>query len=72
MLRGAGLEILERNYRCKLGEIDLVCQDGDTLVFVGGSLSQPAPATPRRPRRSPPPSSGACCVRPSTTCSAIA
>ena len=26
--------ILARNYRCALGEIDLVCADGDTLVFV--------------------------------------
>ncbi|MEP5764455.1 MAG: YraN family protein [Halieaceae bacterium] len=34
MLLGAGLEILERNYRCKLGEIDLICSDGKALVFV--------------------------------------
>ena len=33
-LRDAGLSILERNFRCKLGEIDLVCQDGKSLVFV--------------------------------------
>lgn len=29
-----GLKILARNYRCRGGEIDLVCQDGATLVFV--------------------------------------
>lgn len=29
-----GLQLLERNYRVKGGEIDLVCQDGTTLVFV--------------------------------------
>ncbi len=34
MLRRAGLTLITRNYRCKLGEIDLVCRDGDTLVFV--------------------------------------
>ncbi len=34
LLRDAGLKIITRNYRCKLGEIDLVCRDGETLVFV--------------------------------------
>jgi putative endonuclease len=29
-----GLEILARNYRCRLGEIDLVAREGDTTVFV--------------------------------------
>lgn len=29
-----GLIILARNYRCRGGEIDLVCRDGTTLVFV--------------------------------------
>ncbi|HTH40488.1 MAG TPA: YraN family protein [Rhodocyclaceae bacterium] len=29
-----GLRVLTRNYRVKGGEIDLVCADGDTLVFV--------------------------------------
>jgi putative endonuclease len=33
-LRSLGYEILERNYRCRLGEIDLVARDGDVLVFV--------------------------------------
>ncbi len=33
-LEGRGLTILVRNYRCRLGEIDLVARDGDTLVFV--------------------------------------
>lgn len=33
-LRGQGLTILERNYRCRVGEIDVVARDGDTLVFV--------------------------------------
>ncbi len=34
LLRRAGLTLIARNYRCKLGEIDLVCRDGNTLVFV--------------------------------------
>ena len=29
-----GLNLLERNYRCRFGEIDLIMQDGDELVFV--------------------------------------
>ena len=29
-----GLAILGRNYRTRLGEVDLVARDGDTLVFV--------------------------------------
>ena len=27
-------EIVERNYRCNVGELDIVAIDGDTLVFV--------------------------------------
>ncbi len=33
-LTRAGLQLLERNYRCRLGEIDLIMRDGATLVFV--------------------------------------
>lgn len=33
-LQQQGLSLLERNYRCRGGEIDLVMQDGTTLVFV--------------------------------------
>ncbi|MBL8397147.1 MAG: YraN family protein [Candidatus Accumulibacter sp.] len=29
-----GVRIVARNYRCRGGEIDLVCRDGRTLVFV--------------------------------------
>jgi putative endonuclease len=29
-----GLEVVERNYRVRGGEIDLICQEGTTLVFV--------------------------------------
>jgi len=30
----SGLRILQRNYRCRRGEVDLIAWDGDTLVFV--------------------------------------
>ena len=33
-LEGRGLTIVARNYRCRLGEIDLVARDGATTVFV--------------------------------------
>jgi putative endonuclease len=33
-LESKGLTILERNYRCRLGEIDLVAREGGTTVFV--------------------------------------
>jgi len=33
-LERQGLAIVDRNYRCRAGEIDLVDRDGPTLVFV--------------------------------------
>ena len=33
-LTGKGFEILEKNYRCRIGEIDLIARDGEYLVFV--------------------------------------
>jgi putative endonuclease len=33
-LRAHGLDILKQGYRCRLGELDLVCRDGTTLVVV--------------------------------------
>ena len=33
-LQHEGLILIERNYRCRFGEIDLVMQDGVTLVFI--------------------------------------
>ncbi|GAB4444222.1 MAG: YraN family protein [Rhodocyclaceae bacterium] len=33
-LEARGLTVLRRNYRCRGGEIDLVCAHGETLVFV--------------------------------------
>ena len=58
LLARHGLAIVARNYRTRLGEIDLVAREGDTLVFVevrlrsgpgyGGAL---ASITPRKRRR---------------------
>jgi putative endonuclease len=33
-LRSRGLRTIERNYRCRGGEIDLIMRDGRTVVFV--------------------------------------
>lgn len=33
-LRARGLRLLQRNFSCRLGEIDLVMEDRDTVVFV--------------------------------------
>lgn len=33
-LQQHGLTLLQQNYRCRYGEIDLIMQDGATLVFV--------------------------------------
>lgn len=33
-LQKQGLELVETNFRCKAGEIDLIMRDGGTLVFV--------------------------------------
>ena len=33
-LQTHGLHLVQRNYRCKLGEIDLVMRDRELLVFV--------------------------------------
>lgn len=33
-LKKLGYKILETNYRCPLGEIDLIALDGDVIVFV--------------------------------------
>lgn len=34
LLRRNGLRVIARNWRCGPLELDLVCEDGDTLVFV--------------------------------------
>lgn len=41
-LAARGLREVARNYRCRLGEIDLVCEDGAALVFVEVRLRRDA------------------------------
>lgn len=54
VVEAAGMTVLDRNWRCRDGEIDLVARDGDALVFVEvktrSSLScgVPAAAVDRR------------------------
>jgi putative endonuclease len=60
-LSARGLTLLARNLRCKAGEIDLVCQDGELLVMVevrlragpsfGGALASVTPSKQRKLRR---------------------
>jgi putative endonuclease len=57
-LRGLGFEVLARNWRDRTGELDLVCAQGETSVFVevktraAGSLASPAEAvTPAKRAR---------------------
>lgn len=33
-LERQGLVLIERNYRCRAGEVDLIMRDGECLVFV--------------------------------------
>ena len=33
-LKGEGYQIIERNYRCLFGEVDIVAKDRDMIVFV--------------------------------------
>lgn len=57
-LKARGLYILERNYRVKGGEIDLIARDGEVTVFVevrlrrsaafGGASASITPAKRRR------------------------
>ncbi len=59
-LQARGLRLLQQNYRCRQGEIDLVMQDGAQLVFVevrmrssdhaGGAAASVSSAKQRRLR----------------------
>src|SRR4051812_47993524 len=41
LLRRAGLRLVERNWRCRLGEIDLIAEEGETLVFAEVRMRSP-------------------------------
>jgi len=61
-LHAQGLTLLERNFLCKAGEIDLIMMEGPTLVFVevrqrasarfGGAVYSVTPAKQQRLLRS--------------------
>jgi putative endonuclease len=40
-LERGGMRIVERNYRCPAGEIDLIAMDGSTVTFVEVKLRHP-------------------------------
>ena len=57
-LTKSGLRVLDRNWRCREGEIDIVARDGDALVFCevktrrGLGFGHPAESvTPRKQQR---------------------
>ena len=56
-LTSIGYKILKTNYRCSLGEIDLIAREGDTLAFVeiktrrNNPLGQVKEAVDRRKQR---------------------
>ena len=37
----SGLRVVERNYSCRAGEVDLIALDGEVLVFVEVKLRRP-------------------------------
>jgi len=58
MLRKKGYKIIATNYRTRIGEIDIIARDGDTIVFVEvksrqtGRFGHPKEAvTPRKQRK---------------------
>ncbi|MFH1858168.1 MAG: YraN family protein [Candidatus Omnitrophota bacterium] len=34
LLKRQGYQILEKNYRCRFGEVDLIAKEGEEIVFV--------------------------------------
>jgi putative endonuclease len=56
-----GIQIIERNYRVKVGEIDIVAREGETLIFVevrwrksntfGGAIESVDPSKLKRMQR---------------------
>ena len=56
-LQKKGYRVLERNYRCRQGEVDLICTQGPCLVFVevkyrtDGRMGGPLEAVDKRKQR---------------------
>jgi putative endonuclease len=57
VLTDAGLTVLDRNWRCREGELDVVARDGDALVFcevktrTGTGFGHPVEAVTAEKRR---------------------
>jgi putative endonuclease len=57
VLLDAGLQVLDRNWRCRDGELDVIARDGDALVFcevktrTGTGFGHPAEAVTAVKRR---------------------
>lgn len=53
-LKRQGLKVIKQNYRCRLGEIDIIAKDGNELVFIevktrsSVTFGSPAHAVDRR------------------------
>ena len=41
LMRAAGLKLIERNWRCRHGEIDLIAEERGTLVFAEVRMRSP-------------------------------
>ena len=50
-LRKKGYKLVERNYRCKTGEVDLIVLDRKVMVFVEVKTRSGSIASARRSRR---------------------
>lgn len=56
-IKGLGYKKVAQNYRCALGEVDLIAKDGDALVFIeiktrrGPSMARAKEAVDGRKRR---------------------
>lgn len=56
-LKKKGYVVLERNYSCPVGELDIIAKDGDTVVFVevksrtGTQFGQPEDSVGLQKRR---------------------
>jgi putative endonuclease len=56
-IKGFGYQCIATNYRCSLGEVDLIAKDGDTFVFIeiktrkGRSLGYAKEAVHQKKRR---------------------
>ena len=57
ILKTHGYQILEKNFRCRMGEIDIIARDGEYLVFCevkyrkGAAMGHPSEAVGVRKQR---------------------